>query len=246
VTILAFDTACDGCSAAVWRDGAVLAHRAQVMARGQSEVLVPMIAETMAAAETSFAALDAIGVTVGPGAFTGLRIGLAAARAIGLAAGRPVVGVTTLAAIAAAVSVPAAASDPGAVHLASFHLAVVIDAKREDLYTQIFAARAGAWQPLGAPVAMLPDQVAAVLPGGPLLLAGDGAARLHAALPPPVATRVTVTEIHRPDARQIAGLAAAALAAHAADGTPLPPARPLYLRPPDVTLPRNGSRLARP
>lgn len=80
--VLAFDTACDACSAAVWRDGAVLAREFVAMARGQSEALLPMIERVMAAAKLEFADLAAIGVTVGPGAFTGLRIGLAAARAI--------------------------------------------------------------------------------------------------------------------------------------------------------------------
>src|SRR5674476_345858 len=102
MTLLAFDTACDACSVAVWRAGRIVAHGAKAMVRGQSEELVVMIETVMGQAGQSFAALAAVAVTVGPGAFTGLRIGLATARAIALATDRPAIGVTTFEAIAAA------------------------------------------------------------------------------------------------------------------------------------------------
>jgi len=223
--VLAFDTACDACSAAVWRDGAILAREFAPMARGQSEALLPMIERVMAAAQLEFADLAAIGVTVGPGAFTGLRIGLAAARAIALASGKPAVGVTTLEAIAAALP-PASAS-----------LVVAIDAKRDDLYVQQFAGGA-VWRPAGAPIAQLPEAVA--LPDGPFALAGDGAARLHAALDGAARARATLIADHAvPDAAVVARLAAARLLSGEALASP----RPLYLRPPDAKLPRDGGRI---
>ena len=75
MNLLAFDTACDACSVALWSDGQIVARQAKTMVRGQSEELVSMIDRTMGQASTSFAALSVVAVTIGPGAFTGLRIG---------------------------------------------------------------------------------------------------------------------------------------------------------------------------
>ena len=94
------DTSTVGCSAALWRDGGIVAAHAAEMARGQSVALVPMIQDVMLEAHQAFEELDAVAVTVGPGAFTGLRIGLAAARGMALALGVPCLGVTTLETVA--------------------------------------------------------------------------------------------------------------------------------------------------
>ena len=103
--ILAIDTALDACAAAVLDTAAskVIAQESQPMKRGHAEALMPLIARVMKASGIAFAALDRIAVTTGPGSFTGLRVGLSAARGIALAAGKPVVGVTTLTAYAAPV-----------------------------------------------------------------------------------------------------------------------------------------------
>lgn len=130
MALLAFDSATSACSAAVWQDGQVRASRSAAMARGQSEVLVPMIAEVMAEAGADFAALDAIAVTVGPGAFTGLRIGLATARGLALAHNTPLIGISTLQAVAAALP-PTDRADR--VTLA------VVDSRRAELWMQPFA-----------------------------------------------------------------------------------------------------------
>src|SRR6266508_1091530 len=101
--ILAIDTALDACAAAVLDTsaGGVIAQESQAMKRGHAEALMPLIARVMKASGVAFAALDRIAATTGPGSFTGLRVGLSAARGIALAAGKPVVGVTTLTAFAA-------------------------------------------------------------------------------------------------------------------------------------------------
>ena len=78
-----------------------MTSRSLPMMRGHAEALMPLIAAVMSAADVEFADLDRIAVTVGPGSFTGLRVGVAAARGIALAAGKPAVGLTTLAALAA-------------------------------------------------------------------------------------------------------------------------------------------------
>jgi tRNA threonylcarbamoyladenosine biosynthesis protein TsaB len=226
MTLLAFDTSCDACSVAVWRDGTVAAHCAKAMVRGQSEELVPMIERVMREAGDSFAALAGVAVTAGPGAFTGLRIGLATARAIAMAAGRPAVGVSTFEAIAIA----AAREDD----TRSRGLVIAIDTKRDDLYVQMFRRDASSlgFSPVGEGAVLTPNEVIERLPPGPLLLAGDGARHLSAALTGGTA-RAVLARATVPDAADVAAIAALRLSA----GTVSQPLRPLYPRPPAVRLP---------
>src|SRR5436305_8407122 len=102
--ILAIDTALDACAAAVLDTDAnrILAHESQPMKRGHAEALMPLIARVMKTSGIAFTSLDRIAVTTGPGSFTGLRVGLSAARGIALAAAKPAAGLTTLTAHAAA------------------------------------------------------------------------------------------------------------------------------------------------
>src|SRR3978361_482116 len=101
--ILAIDTALDACAAAVLDTDTsqLVAQESQAMKRGHAEALMPLIARVMKESGIAFSSLDRIAVTTGPGSFTGLRVGLSAARGIALAAEKPVVGVTTLTAHAA-------------------------------------------------------------------------------------------------------------------------------------------------
>ena len=123
--VLAIDTATNACSAALWVDGDVrVAIRAMV--RGHAERLVPMIKEIAEAADHAVKSVDLIAVTIGPGAFTGLRVGLAAARGFALSAGVPCLGLTTLEVIAAGVGP------------LTDQLVVGIDSKRTDVYVQVF------------------------------------------------------------------------------------------------------------
>src|SRR5712675_3555648 len=103
--ILAIDTALDACAAGVLdtEAGKLIARESLPMKRGHAEALMPLIARVIEQSGIGFAGLDRIAVTTGPGSFTGLRIGLSAARGIALAANKPVVGVTTLTAYAAPV-----------------------------------------------------------------------------------------------------------------------------------------------
>lgn len=237
--LLAIDCSAASCSAALWRDGGVAAHRFEAMARGQAEALIPLIDGMMDAAAARYGDLDLIAVTVGPGSFTGLRIGLAAARGLALAAGVPVLGLTSFAGVAAAVPADSAAG-----------LAVAIDDRRGGVYWQEFADgpdahrpdayRPASRHPVGAPAAIAADTLAADiagrLRGRRLRVAGDGAPLLRAALGDAAGIDVAA-ETGPPDAAWIAR-EAAALAADFLAGRPvgLPPV-PLYLRPPDVRLP---------
>ncbi|MES1197606.1 MAG: tRNA (adenosine(37)-N6)-threonylcarbamoyltransferase complex dimerization subunit type 1 TsaB [Pseudomonadota bacterium] len=98
--ILAVDTALDACSVALAKDAEVLASVSERMARGQAERLAPMVRDVMASAAVRADQIDRIAVTVGPGSFTGVRVGLAFARSFALAIGRPCIGVSTLEALA--------------------------------------------------------------------------------------------------------------------------------------------------
>jgi tRNA threonylcarbamoyladenosine biosynthesis protein TsaB len=210
--ILALDAAGAACSAALWRDGRVAAHRRRPMQRGHAEALMPMLLEVLAETGMDFAGLGQIAVGVGPGSFTGIRIALAAARGVGLAASLPVRGVDSFSAVAAALAEP---PRPGEA------LLVVIDSRREALFGQYYD---DSLTPLGEPHVLKPEALLARRPPGPLLIAGDGASLLPAA----AAARIADGE-QAVDAIAIARLAAL--------GKALREPRPLYLRAPDVTLP---------
>jgi tRNA threonylcarbamoyladenosine biosynthesis protein TsaB len=217
-TILAIDTAGPGCSAALWGRGAILAGRREFMARGQSERLVPMVLEVMTEAGVPFSALDMVAVSVGPGAFTGVRIGLSAAKGFSLALAIPIMAVTSFEAVAAAV--------PAEVRAGRL-LAIALESKRDDLYLQLFddAGRAR-----GEPAAIEPAALSGHLPELPLLFAGDAKERAVAALGAWGDVRIFDGD-DAADAAQIAALAATR------DLAPGSPVGPLYLRAPDVTLP---------
>lgn len=217
-SLLAFDSAGAACSAAVWRDGKLVAHRFEAMGRGQSERLVPMIVSVMTEAALGYEQLDALAVTVGPGGFTGVRIGLATARGLALARGLPVIGVTNFEAVAAAV---------GQAELAGRKLVVLLETKRRDFYLQCFdSAGRDSTEPLLVP----PEGLDERLPPDSLLLAGDAAARALPSLIDRGRDAVLAVGAEHTDAAWLAQVAA---------GRTLPPAdasppEPLYLRAPDV------------
>ena len=148
MNILAFDTTLGACSAAVFDSAAnrVLASEFAAMQRGHAEALMPMVARVMAASALSFTDIDRFAVTLGPGSFTGVRVGVAAARALALACARPAIGIGTLEALAA--SLPAAARLPAAcapgsgaqAAAADGAFAIALDARRGEVYVQPFTA----------------------------------------------------------------------------------------------------------
>jgi len=217
--VLALDSSGNGCSAAVVAAEGVLAHEFAAMALGQAERLLPMIARVMAASGLGFGELDCIAVTVGPGAFTGVRIGLAAAEGLALASGTPVLGLTGFETVAAAV--------PDAL-LSGRRLAVALDSRREELYLQAFDAGR---KPLGAGALVPPAAWASWAPEGPIVLAGDAADRLEGALGGRDILRAPGSGI--PDASDLGRLARERWLG----GERTARLQPLYLRAPDTTLP---------
>ena len=167
--ILAVDTALAACSAAVYdaEMQRVLAAAFQPMATGHAEAIGPMVRDVMENSGLAFSSLDRIAATIGPGTFTGLRIGLAFARGLKLALGLPMVGMTTLKAIAANVT-----SNPRARPIA-----VLIDARRGNVYSQLFSAQL---DPLNEPLAHSFEQAAARLPRDECWIIGSGADLLAA------------------------------------------------------------------
>jgi tRNA threonylcarbamoyladenosine biosynthesis protein TsaB len=208
--LLAIDTALDACSTAVFdTEAGVVAGETLPMVRGHAEALMPQIARVMAAAGIDFSALDRIAVTIGPGSFTGLRVGVAAARGLALAAHKPAVGVTTLTALAA----PLLAADD------SIAVVAAIDARNEQAYMQAFGH--GGRTLLAARLAPLNTAFDEV-PEGPVRLVGSAAEKL-------AKLKLRETIIDGRTAPDIAWVARIGIA-----GDPEIPPKPFYLRAPDA------------
>lgn len=224
--VLAIDTALEACSAAVLDTarGGILASESVAMVRGHAEALMPLVARVMHDATLEFTELDRIAVTVGPGSFTGLRVGVSAARGIAVAAGKPAVGLTTLAAYAA----PYIAADDETPLIAA------IDARHEQVYMQLFGTGG---RPLTQPrLAPLRDAVRAAT-SGPARIVGSAAAMLAAAWPANEPRPAVVDPARAPVIDWVAHLGAAA-----AQALSLP--KPLYLRAPDAQ-PQDAAHLPR-
>ena len=214
--ILAIDTALDACAAGVLDTvaGRLIAQESQAMKRGHAEALMPLIARVIEQSGIAFVALDRIAVTTGPGSFTGLRVGLSAARGIALAANKPVVGLTTLTAYAA----------PLVSENCEHPIISAIDARHDHVYLQ---AVSGNGSSLIRPrLASIEEALGAARFGAPHLI--GNAARILAdrwpaqALPP-----FRVDPQPAPDIAWVAWLGAAVSPNTA-------PARPFYLRAPDA------------
>jgi len=236
--VLAFDSATSACSAAVWRDGDIVAHRFESMQRGHAEHLMGMVRTVLAESGIGFRDLDLLAVTNGPGGFTGLRIGLAAARGMAFAGGLPCIGVSTLEAVAGGVTQS---------EREDARVLVVIDSKRGDIYAQVFSGASGL-APVSDAMAVSPENLAGLLnagkttqnsSGGRVVVAGDATEKAVAALCDAGIDAISGTAPPGPDARTVAAMAAARWS----QGAPVEPLRPLYLRPPDATKPKDGGRL---
>lgn len=214
--ILAIDTALSAVSACVLTEGATRpdAEETLSMERGHAEALIPLVERVIGQVDDGFGALARIAVTVGPGSFTGLRVGIAAARAMSLAWSIPAVGVSTLAALAA----PLILDDKPDT------IGVAVDARHGHVF---FAAFRGDGHILGPPRFASKEEAIRLLGSGPLRLAGSGAPILaieawsHGIAAEIVGDRIV------PDITFVARLGLLADPAGA-------PPRPLYLKAPDA------------
>ncbi len=186
--------------------GVVLASRHEFMDRGQAEALAPMVQETMASAGVAFKDLARIAVTTGPGTFTGVRIGLAMARGLGIALDIPITGINSLAAIACNET----ARD--------LPIVVAVDARASEIY---FASYDSSGHELTAPVIVALADAHKFIPNRPARIMGTAADLL-------------LDKQHvRSEAGDLPIAANFVKLASSMPASTLPP-EPLYLRPPDV------------
>ena len=225
--ILAIDTALEACSAAVLDTarGAVVAQEQQPMVRGHAEALMPVVQRVMQHAGLAFADLDRLAVTVGPGSFTGLRVGIAAARGIALTTAKPAVGLSTLAAFAA----PFIADDD------TLPVVAAIDARHSHVYLQIFGR--GGSTLLAPRLATLAEAVRRAAATGAPRITGTAAGLLADSWPADEPPPTAIDNRRAPDIGWVARLGAAA------EDLGTPP-KPLYLRAPDAQ-PQNAAQLPR-
>jgi len=215
--VLGLDTALQRCSVAIARDGAVLAQGGIDMERGHAEHLAPMVKAVLEDAQVSVADLDRIGVVVGPGGFTGVRVALSFARGLVIGTDIPAVGVTSLAALAGNVCAP-----PSGL------IAPVIDARRGQVYAALYGEGG---EPLVPPFVATPKEALQNLVnkagGHSVTVLGSGAGLLGD-------RPLSWSAPDAPD--QIDAVIVARLAAQGrlSPGAP----RPLYLRAPDAKPPR--------
>lgn len=228
--VLAFDCSGAACSVAVavadTGDVRLLSRRAQQMQRGHAAALAPMIDASLADAGLRPSDMDLLAVTVGPGSFTGVRIGLAMARGLALALRVPLAGLTTVGTLLAGVT----AADREGAHEQGRRLLAAIDTHRGDYYA--------AFGDAPSPFVANADHIASVCAGEALLVIGDGAATLCPVLAGAGVDALPAAPV-TPDAEALARLALQRRiddwrAGNDRDGLP----RPLYLRPAEVTLPR--------
>jgi tRNA threonylcarbamoyladenosine biosynthesis protein TsaB len=222
-TILAIDSSLNGCSVAVCGVRGIFAL-AEPMAGGQAERLMPMIANVLEDAGLAYNDLEAVVTSVGPGAFTGLRIGLSTAKAFAMSLERPLYGLTTFQAIAFSFC----------EHDAKQGFAVIIETKRSDFYWQRFDSAA---QPITPPRASEAQEIEAALDPGEILI-GDGAMRY-------------AQQVDAERERCVRGgyeLSDMACVLRRLQNAPVLPSlftsepAPLYLRPADVSTPKASHR----
>lgn len=218
MVILAVDTACGTCSAALARmDGSLLATAEEIEASRQAERLVPMVQELLAQEKITYQDLKLLVTTIGPGSFTGLRIGMTATKGIALVTRLPAIGISTLETVG---------WNAFAEHAATAPLLVLINAMRGQVYTQKFlTGMVAITEPVMIDIAELPGWMT-----GCATIAGNCTAIVKEALPG-FAGRLLPDTL--PHARDAAALAAARFAA----GYKPQPPEPLYIRKPDAKLP---------
>jgi len=215
--VLAIETSGRTCSVAVLAGGTRRARESVATDHGHATLLIPMIERVRLAAGCDFVALDRIAVAVGPGSFTGIRVGLAAALGLSLASGVPAVGISSFQVMGAG-----AFDGPEDAEARRF---VLLDSRREEPF---LAELDAALDFVGTPsLVSVADFDALLVSAGPSVVVGDAPALTRGPAAFPGAVRVVSRS---PDAAMVA-----VLAADPARRYDLPP-KPIYLRAPDVTL----------
>jgi len=224
VLLLALETATEAASVALLRDGEPLAALELPADRPASEALLPAILELLAARSLEPASLDAFAVSIGPGSFTGLRVGVATAKGLAFGAGRCVAGVPTLAALAAT-------QRSGCV-------AAVLDARRGELYAAAHRAEDPLAEPLWGPCVLAPAELAARLEAG-WRVVGAAAPGVAQAVRARLGDAVALVGPPRPDAFTVGRLGVRLLAA--GRGVAAAELAPRYVRRAEAEVRRTGA-----
>lgn len=169
MTVLGIETSTNVCGAAISRDGRVVAERWRDEQYIHAEKLLPLIDAAMQAAQLTVHHLDGIAVSIGPGSFTGLRIGVSVAKGLAFALSRPIIGVPTLYAIARR------AADAGIVQTGL--LVPMLDARREEVYCQLFRVGKFGLDAVSDERAVHLSRLMEELAGDAATITGEGAAR---------------------------------------------------------------------
>ena len=217
--VLAIETGSRACSVAIFDDTRRLGHERQETDHGQATMLMPMIERVRAAAGLAYTDLDRIAVAVGPGSFTGLRVGIAAALGLSLASGVPAVGISSF-------QIAAAGSLEKGPQLDGFRFFVLLDSRRDESF---FVELDRDLSLVGEPQVMsVADFDTVLLSSGPTIVLGDAPAVSR----PTSAFPSGVRRVPMPlDATMVGVLAALS------NRYDLPP-KPVYVRAPDVTMPK--------
>lgn len=226
LVVLGIDTATWTAAAGVVRDGEVLAEGVYREERSHTRSLTQLVERVLADAGLAITDVEGLAVSIGPGSFTGLRVGLALAKGIAFAGGVPIAAVPTLEALAWA-----AGAAPGETVCAA------LDARKQEVYAALFTMTAEGPRRETPDEALRPAALAARLPQG-CILVGDAGDVYGVVLGAHTILRPFAT--YHPRGGVVARLGWQRLRAGAAET--IGPLEPVYVRPPDAELPRTGSR----
>ena len=224
--VLGFDSVSSSCSVAILEDNKVSYSKVLRMERGHAESLVTMINEAVLTTCDNFSQIDVVGCTVGPGSFTGVRVGLSTAIGLSVSANKPLIGVTSFEVVAERIKMTKKQNEQ--------LLVVVLETKRNDFFVQTFSVES---RPLDQPSSIKAAEFVEYLlslknPYNHILLAGDGVGRaLGYVKDKPANLNLTLEEgCAGPQAWDIATLVKSKFQSN--QSFPIP--KPLYLRQPDV------------
>ena len=222
LNVLAFDTVTSSCAIKIWQNHEILAEEQVFIDRGHAEVLVPLIESALVSAKLSYQELDLLAVTTGPGAFTGIRIGLATARSLAIVCKIPLIGITNFEALVHATPKP---------DRVGRRILVVLETKRSDFYICMYDENLSV---LVGPRTIGGAELGLLVQKGTLLLAGDAIERALPFLEVPGIQVVKPASKTYVDPAIIAELAVSMVSRGVALDKPVP----FYLKPPDVNVPK--------
>jgi tRNA threonylcarbamoyladenosine biosynthesis protein TsaB len=227
MNILSFDTTGKHCQVAVITDQKIVYSQTRPSERVHSQWLIPMIQEGLETAKCAMENIDFIATTLGPGSFTGIRIGLATARGLSIATGTPIIGVTAFEVLAHQVL---------QIQSEQRNILVVIDSQRADIYTHFFDSRG---QELMAPAALMPEDILEQIADEPLFVVGSGLGKIRYMLKKSSIDVVCLNESIQLSAECI-GLYAMSISDSNRQGCVSRQLSPFYLKSPSIIKLNNG------